>query len=132
MIIALFSCTGLLSVPAPAGAAVPAGPETPTVTDLGPASAVTSTSVAEQVGDRIWTITSGVSPVQVGAFDPVTRTVDRKLALPTGAGAWAMTHLGTDLYIGLYTPGDVYRVDTTTGAATKVTQFGSFIWSIAA
>jgi outer membrane protein assembly factor BamB len=93
---------------------------------------VTSTSVAEQVGDRIWTITSGVSPVQVGAFDPVSKTVDRKFSLPTGAGAWAMTHIGTDLYIGLYTPGDVYRVDTTTGTATKVTQFGSFIWSIAA
>ncbi|HEY3508967.1 MULTISPECIES: PQQ-binding-like beta-propeller repeat protein [Kribbella] len=117
-----------MSVSAPARAAVAA----PTVTDLGPASSVTSTSVAEQVGDRIWTITSGVSPVQVGAFDPATRTVDRKLSLPTGAGAWAMTHVGTDLYIGLYTPGDVYKVDTTTGTATKVAQFGSFIWSIAA
>ncbi|WP_350275381.1 PQQ-binding-like beta-propeller repeat protein [Kribbella sp. HUAS MG21] len=106
--------------------------ETPTVTNLGPASAVTSTSVAEQVGDRIWTITSGVSPVQVGAFDPVAKVVDRKFALPTGAGAWAMAHLGTDLYIGLYTPGDLYKVDTTTGSATKVAQFGSFIWSIAA
>ncbi|MGW7683137.1 outer membrane protein assembly factor BamB family protein [Kribbella sp. NPDC054772] len=106
--------------------------ESPQVTNLGPASAVTSTSVAEQVGDRIWTITSGVSPVQVGAFDPVGRTVDRKLSLPTGAGAWAMTHIGTDLYVGLYTPGDVYKIDTTTGTATKVAQFGSFIWSIAA
>ncbi|NIK58851.1 PQQ-binding-like beta-propeller repeat protein [Kribbella shirazensis] len=106
--------------------------ETPTVTNLGPASAVTSTSVAEQVGDRIWTITSGVSPVQVGAFDPVSKLVDRKFSLPTGAGAWAMAHIGTDLYIGLYTPGDLYKVDTTTGSAAKVAQFGSFIWSIAA
>lgn len=127
--IALLCCTGFLTVPAQA---VPAGTETPTITNLGPASAVTSTSVAEQVGDRIWTITSGVSPVQVGAFDPVGKTVDRKFSLPTGAGAWAMTHLGTDLYVGLYTPGDVYKIDTSTGTATKVAQFGSFIWSIAA
>lgn len=126
---ALLCCTGFLTVPAHA---VPAGPETPTITSLGPASSVTSTSVAEQVGDRIWTVTSGVSPVQVGAFDPVGKTVDRKLSLPTGAGAWAMTHLGTDLYVGLYTPGDVYRIDTSAGTATKVAQFGSFIWSIAA
>ncbi|TDD26905.1 hypothetical protein E1218_11795 [Kribbella turkmenica] len=103
-----------------------------TVANLGPASAVTSTSVAEQVGDRIWTVTSGVSPIQVGAFDPVTRTVDRLLTLPTGAGAWAMTHVGTDLYVGLYTPGDLYRIDTVSGSATKVARFGSFIWSIAA
>ncbi|RZU10911.1 putative pyrroloquinoline-quinone binding quinoprotein [Kribbella rubisoli] len=129
---ALVICAGLVSASAPASASIPAVTESPTVTNLGPASAVTSTSVAEQVGDRIWTITSGVSPVQVGAFDPVSKTVDRKFSLPSGAGAWAMTHLGTDLYIGLYTPGDVYRVDTTTGTATKVTQFGSFIWSIAA
>ncbi|MEU8224306.1 PQQ-binding-like beta-propeller repeat protein [Kribbella sp. NPDC048915] len=145
----LIGCAGLLSAAAPAGAVIPAGTETagptvtnptvtnqtgtnPTVTNLGPASAVTSTSVAEQVGDRIWTITSGVSPVQVGAFDPVTKTVGTKFSLPTGAGAWAMTHLGTDLYIGLYTPGDVYKVDTTAGTATKVAQFGSFIWSLAA
>ncbi|TDW77533.1 putative pyrroloquinoline-quinone binding quinoprotein [Kribbella pratensis] len=132
LITALVICAGLVSVSTPAAASIPDVTESPTVTNLGPASAVTSTSVAEQVGDRIWTITSGVSPVQVGAFDPVSKTVDRKFSLPTGAGAWAMTHLGTDLYIGLYTPGDVYRVDTTTGAATKVTQFGSFIWSIAA
>ncbi|TCC24062.1 PQQ-binding-like beta-propeller repeat protein [Kribbella sindirgiensis] len=121
-----------MSVSAPADATIPVGTETPTVTSLGPASAVTSTSVAEQVGDRIWTITSGVAPVQVGAFDPVGKTVDRKFSLPTGAGAWAMTHIGTDLYIGLYTPGDVYKVDTTTGTAAKVAQFGSFVWSIAA
>lgn len=138
MIVALVICAGLVSTSslnstaAPAGASIPVGTETPTVTSLGPASAVTSTSVAEQVGDRIWTITSGVSPVQVGAFDPVGKTVDRKFSLPTGAGAWAMTHIGTDLYIGLYTPGDVYKVDTTTGTATKVAQFGSFVWSIAA
>ena len=138
MIAALVICAGLVSTSSqtstadPARATIPVGTETPTVTSLGPASAVTSTSVAEQVGDRIWTITSGVSPVQVGAFDPVGKTVDRKFSLPTGAGAWAMTHIGTDLYIGLYTPGDVYKVDTTTGTATKVAQFGSFVWSIAA
>jgi outer membrane protein assembly factor BamB len=132
LITALVICTGLVSVSAPARATIPVVAETPTITNLGPASAVTSTSVAEQVGDRIWTITSGVSPVQVGAFDPIGKIVDRKLSLPTGAGAWAMTHLGTDLYVGLYTPGDVYRIDTTTGTATKVAQFGSFIWSIAA
>ncbi|TWD73215.1 putative pyrroloquinoline-quinone binding quinoprotein [Kribbella amoyensis] len=116
-----------------APSAATAGTPSPvTVDNLGPASAVTSTSVAEQVGDRIWTATSGVSPVQVGAFDPVTQTVDRKIALPTGAGSWAMTHVGTDLYVGLYTPGDLYKIDTTTGSLSKVAQFGSFIWSIAA
>ncbi len=125
----LVICAALVSVSVTPSAAAASAV---TVDTLGPASSVTSTSVAEQVGDRIWTVTSGVSPIQVGAFDPVTRTVDRKLTLPTGAGAWAMTHIGTDLYVGLYTPGDLYRIDTATGAAAKVANFGSFIWSIAA
>ncbi|GAB2594029.1 YncE family protein [Kribbella endophytica] len=123
---------GALFLTLTAGPSAAAAPPTLAAENLGPASAVTSTSVAEQVGDRIWTASSGVSPVQVGAFDPATQKIEQKIALPTGAGAWAMTHVGTDLYIGLYTPGDVYKIDTTTGALTKVARFGSFIWSIAA
>jgi outer membrane protein assembly factor BamB len=121
----MLACILLIGTPVAAADGV-------TVESLGPASSVTSTSVAEQVGDHIWTVTSGVSPIQVGAFNLATRQIDRKIALPTGAGAWAMAHIGTDLYVGLYTPGDVYKIDTTTGTATKVAQFGSFIWSIAA
>ncbi|MGC4939093.1 PQQ-binding-like beta-propeller repeat protein [Kribbella sp. DT2] len=136
LIVAVIGALFLTLTAGPSAAAAPptpqAAPPAPQVENLGPASAVTSTSVAEQVGDRIWTATSGVSPVQVGAFDPATQKIEQKVALPTGAGAWAMAHIGTDLYIGLYTPGDVYKIDTTTGALTKVAQFGSFIWSIAA
>lgn len=102
------------------------------VTDLGPASEVTSTSVAHQIGDRIWTATSGVSPVQVGAYDPATERIEQKVALPGGAGAWAMANVGTDLYVGTYTPGDLYKIDTQTMAVTRVANFGSFIWALTA
>ncbi|HEY3504671.1 MAG TPA: PQQ-binding-like beta-propeller repeat protein [Actinocatenispora sp.] len=124
-------------VPAGAAAAAPARPapgiaSTPTVRDLGPASEVTSTGVAEPVGDLLWTATSGVSPVRVGGYDATTHEVTDQVSLPTGDGVWAMTHIGTDLYIGTYTPGDLYRLDTTTGTLTKVANFGSFIWSLAA
>lgn len=113
-------------------AAVAEPAASPVVTDLGPASSVTSTGVAEQVGDLIWTATSGVSPVRVGAFDPASGRVERTVDLPTGAGVWAMAHVGTDLYIGTYTPGDLYKINTDTGALAKVANFGSFIWSLAA
>ncbi|GID16234.1 hypothetical protein Aru02nite_71230 [Actinocatenispora rupis] len=93
---------------------------------------MTSTGVAEPVGGRLWTATSGVSPVRVGAYDPATHLVADQVSLPTGDGVWAMTHIGTDLYIGTYTPGDLYRLDTTSGALTKVATFGSFIWALTA
>jgi sugar lactone lactonase YvrE len=88
--------------------------------------------VAEPVGDLVYTATSGVSPVQVAAFDPVQHRVTTTIDLPTGAGTWAMAHVGTDLYVATYDPGDLYRIDTTTGTATKVANFGSFVWAIAA
>lgn len=109
-----------------------AGPAGPAVTDLGPASSVTSTNAAEQIGSEIWTATSGVSPVRIGAFDVGTRQVERTIDLPSGTGVWAMAHIGTDLYVGTYEPGDLYRIDTLTGGLTKVASFGSFIWSLAA
>jgi hypothetical protein len=117
-----------------AGLPLPASAETPrpVVTDLGPASSVTSTGVAEQIGELIWTATSGVSPVKVGAFSPASGRVERTIDLPTGAGVWAMAHVGTDLYVGTYTPGDLYKINTETGTLTKVANFGSFIWSLAA
>ncbi len=118
-----------------AGIAVPASAQPPAVVavaDLGPASSVTSTGVAAQIGSLIWTATSGVSPVKVGAFDPATGRVERTIDLPTGAGVWAMAQVGTDLYVGTYTPGDLYQINTETGTLTKVANFGSFIWSLAA
>jgi hypothetical protein len=102
------------------------------VTDLGPASSVTSTNVAEQVGSDIWTATSGVSPVKIGAFNPTSGQVERTIDLPSGNGVWAMAHVGTDLYVATYEPGDLYRIDTLTSELTKVANFGSFIWSLAA
>lgn len=126
----LIFCLALavLAQPVPGRAA----PKDPVVTDLGPASEVTSTSVAHQVGDHIWTATSGVSPVQVGAYNPSTESVEKKVALPTGAGSWAMANIGTDLYVGTYTPGDLYKIDTQTMTVTRVAGFGSFIWALTA
>ncbi|BCJ37721.1 hypothetical protein Athai_52240 [Actinocatenispora thailandica] len=126
------------SVVAGPAAAEPAPPDAGTasaagrVDDLGPASEVTSTGVAEPVGDLVYTATSGVSPVQVAAFDPASHRITGTVDLPTGEGTWAMTHVGTDLYVGTYAPGDLYRIDTTTGTVTRVAHFGSFVWSIAA
>lgn len=100
------------------------------VVDHGPASMVTATTTAEQIGDRIYTATSGVSPIVVGAYDPATKRVEETYELPTGDGAWGMTHIGTDLYVGVYGPGDLYRIDTETGEVDKVARFGQWIWDL--
>jgi hypothetical protein len=134
LVIGGLAAASLVAGPAAAAPARPTGSAaaTPRVDDLGPASEVTSTGVAEPVGNLVYTATSGVSPVQVAAFDPAQHRVTTTVDLPTGAGTWAMAHVGTDLYVATYDPGDLYRIDTTTGTATKVANFGSFVWSIAA
>lgn len=109
----------------------PSGPRIPSrVVDHGPASMVTATRAAEQVGDRLYTTTNGVSPVVVGAYDPSTERVEQTYELPTGKGAWGMAHLGTDLYVGVYGPGDLYRIDTETGEVDRVARFGQWIWDL--
>ncbi|MGV9305846.1 outer membrane protein assembly factor BamB family protein [Nonomuraea sp. NPDC003727] len=115
----------LSGVPAPAAAA-------PVVEDLGPASEVTSISAAEFVGDRLYLGTGGIAPTRIGAYNPARRTVSSVTELPTGEGTWAAAAVGTDLYVGTYTPGDIHKVDTRTGTATKVADVkpDPFIWCL--
>lgn len=135
-------CVLLLTAPMPTSvpASVPmeerpppvssAPADEPRVKNLGPASEVTATTTAERVGDRIYAATNGVSPVVVGAYDPETKRVVESYRLPTGKGAWAMTHVGKELYVGVYGPGDLYRIDTETGTVNKVAEMGGWIWSL--
>lgn len=126
---AALSVVVLLSVLA-SGAPTAAAPA-PEIDDLGPASLVTATTAADRIGDRIYTATAGVSPVVVGGYDPRTEQIEDRYELPTGGGVWAMEHIGTDLYVGTYTPGDLYKIDTVTGNVSKVASMGSFIWALA-
>ncbi|GAA2405784.1 hypothetical protein GCM10010404_74950 [Nonomuraea africana] len=116
---------GLASAPAAASAA-------PVIEDLGPASEVTSISAAEFVGDRLYLGTGGIKPTRIGAYDPAQRKVTSITELPTGDGTWAAAAVGTDLYVGTYTPGDIHKVDTRTGTAAKVADVrpDNFIWSL--
>src|SRR5262245_51670621 len=86
-----FWLAALLTTAAVFAATPAASAAVPTVQDLGPASSVTSTSAAERIGDHIYTATSGVSPVQVGAYNIATHVIDWKVPLPSGAGVWGMT-----------------------------------------
>ncbi|MEV4658821.1 hypothetical protein [Micromonospora sp. NPDC049301] len=120
--------------PPAAAATVHAGAPPGTVTDLGPASEVTSVNGAELIDGTIYTATGGVTPIVVGGYDLAEQRVNRRYELPTGAGAWATAAVGTDLYVGTYDPGDLYRVDTAGTAVTKVADVSpdQFIWALAA
>lgn len=134
-VLATALAVGLTCLPASATAA-PAiedgAPAAPVVEDLGPASEVTSISAAEFVGDRLYLGTGGIKPTRLGAYDPEQRKVTSVTELPTGDGTWAAAAVGTDLYVGTYTPGDIHKVDTRTGTATKVADVkpDNFIWCL--
>lgn len=110
----------------------PATAAAPVVEDLGPASQVTSISGAEFVGDRLYLGTGGISPTRIGAYDPAQRKVTSVSTLPSGEGTWAAAAVGTDLYVGTYAPGDLHKLDTTTGTAVKVADVkpDNFIWCL--
>src|SRR5689334_5558193 len=122
-----------LTLVVPAGAAQADSPAPGTVTDLGPASEVTSVYGSELINGTIYTATGGVSPTVVGGFNLAAQKVTQRYELPTGGGAWATAAAGTDLYVGTYEPGDLYRIDTTGTSVTKVASVApdTYIWALA-
>ncbi|MFI7489917.1 hypothetical protein ACIBXA_16220 [Micromonospora echinaurantiaca] len=124
---------GTAQAEAPATAAQAEASPPGTVTDLGPASEVTSVNGSELIDGTIYTATGGVSPIVVGGYDLAEQRVDKRYELPTGGGAWATAAVGTDLYVGTYEPGDLYRIDTTGTAVTKVADVSPdrYIWALA-
>lgn len=109
------------------------GPAEGVITTLGPASVTNALGNAEFVGDTLYTATRGLAPNVVGAYDVIADQVTANHDIPTGIGAWAMTKVGTDVYIGTHIPSDLYKLDTLTGGVTKVAAFDDhFIWNITA
>ncbi|SCL26581.1 DNA-binding beta-propeller fold protein YncE [Micromonospora rhizosphaerae] len=104
-----------------------------TITDLGPASMNNAPGNAELIGDKMYMVTRGLSPNVVGVYDLATDRVTTHYEIPTGIGAWATATIGTDLYVGTHLPSDLYKVDTVSGAVTKVASFDDdYIWNLAA
>ncbi|SCL26669.1 Streptogramin lyase [Micromonospora rhizosphaerae] len=125
----------LTALPAalPTGVASASSPPEGTVTDLGPASVTNALGNAVFVNGLLYAVTRGLSPNAVGVYDPGTDRVIRHYDIATGIGAWAMTAIGTDVYVGTHIPSDLYRIDTLTHTVTKVASFDDhFIWNIAA
>ncbi|MFC4116774.1 hypothetical protein [Nonomuraea zeae] len=126
-----------LALPGPPLAAQAAtsrcGPAEGTITSLGPASVTNALGNAEFVGDTLYVVTRGLSPNVAGAYDVTADRVTAHHDIPTGIGAWAMTKVGTDVYIGTHVPSDLYKLDTLSGQVTKVASFDDhFIWNLAA
>jgi streptogramin lyase len=115
------------------GTARASAPAEGTITDLGPASVTNALGNAVFVEGLLYAVTRGLSPNVVGVYDPVADQVVRHYDIPTGIGAWAMTSIGTDVYVGTHIPSDLYRIDTLTHTVTKVASLDDhFIWNIAA
>ncbi|WP_336217074.1 PQQ-binding-like beta-propeller repeat protein [Nonomuraea sp. LPB2021202275-12-8] len=109
------------------------GPPREPITSFGPASVTNALGNAEFVGDTFYTVTRGLSPNVVGAYDVAADEVTAHHDIPTGIGAWAMTKVGTDIYVGTHIPSDLYKLDTLSGQVTKVASFEDhFIWNITA
>jgi outer membrane protein assembly factor BamB len=134
----------LLALPAPSASAEPSADpagsslhrctDPPgTITDLGPASVTNAPGNGEFIGDKMYAVTRGLSPNVVGVYDLATDRVTTHYEIPTGIGAWATATIGTDLYVGTHIPSDLYKVDTVSGAVTKLASFDDdYIWNLAA
>ncbi|TDD42507.1 hypothetical protein E1286_30505 [Nonomuraea terrae] len=109
------------------------GPTGGPITSYGPASVTNALGNAVFVGDTLYAVTRGLSPNVVGAYDTAADAVTAHHDIPTGIGAWAMTKVGTDVYVGTHGPADLYKLDTLTGQVSEVASFeDTYVWNMAA
>lgn len=105
----------------------------PTITDLGPASSVLTFGNGTLIGDTLWMATRQVVPTKVAGYDLTTGAVTATAKIPGVAGCWGAASIGTDLYVGTYTPGGVFRIDTRTLTVEQVIDPGTeVIWTLRA
>lgn len=109
-----------------------------TVERLGPAVSGFPANMAERVGDRLFVASMGLEPARLVALDLARHTVSDTVTIPTGLRTWAMTSLGSTLYVGMWgSPAgepNLYRVDADSGRIrghAAVPSHGEF-WALAA
>lgn len=96
----------------------PAHAESPEVveTDLGPAVSGLSFNNGILLDRTIWLGSARMDPARVAGFDLDEGVVTSSIELPGVKGIWGIDVLGTDLYVGTFTPGKLIRIDTISGA----------------
>lgn len=105
---------------------------------LGPAVSGFPANMAEQVDNRLFVASMGLEPARLVELDLAGHTVVDTVTIPTGLRTWAMTALGSSLYVGMWgSPSgkpNLYRLDVDTGRIhghAAVPSRGEF-WALAA
>lgn len=105
---------------------------------LGPAVSGFPANMAEQVDDRLFVASMGLEPARLVELDLADHTVVDTVTIPTGLRTWAMTALGSSLYVGMWgSPSgepNLYRLDVDAGRIhghAAVPSRGEF-WALAA
>lgn len=109
-----------------------------TLERLGPAVSGFPANMAERVDNRLFVASMGLEPARLVELDLASHTVVNTVTIPTGLRTWAMTSLGSALYVGMWgSPAgepNLYRVDTDSGRIrghAAVPSRGEF-WALAA
>ena len=84
------------------------------VTDLGPASLALTFGNGVRIGDEVWFATRQNLPTKVAAYDLNEASVTKAAIIPGVPGLWGADAIGTDLYVGSYSPGQLFKIDTLT------------------
>lgn len=92
---------------------------------IGHAAPATPIFVLHVVDDLAYFVTRSVEPTRVGVLDLRTNRVTAHAEIPTGTGAWALTSVSGDLFIGTYAEGDLYRFDPGTAKMSRIDRLQS-------
>lgn len=105
----------------------------PSETNLGPAVSGVGFANGAMIGRTLWLGASRMSPARVVGYDFDQAKVVASITLPGVAGVWGLEALGTDLYVGTYTPGRLLRIDTLTQQIVDTVDVGEeVVWNVKA
>ncbi|PZG00834.1 hypothetical protein C1I99_08760 [Micromonospora deserti] len=90
------------------------------ISDLGPASRVLNFGNGVRIGNEIWFATRQILPTRVAAYDLTQRRITKSAPIPGVPGIWGIDAVGTDIFVSSYSPGLLFKVDTTTMDVTQV------------
>jgi hypothetical protein len=102
-------------------------------TNLGWASAGLNFNNGILIGRELWLAASLMEPLNVVCYDFDQQRVTKVVEVPGVVGLWGVDHIGTDLYVGSFTPGKIFRIDTVAATVVDEVPLGEeVVWNVKA
>lgn len=135
----LAAAGGLAAAQLPAGSPFPglcvaqAAPDGIVETNLGVGMTGLNFNNGQLVGREFWLCSALMEPVRLAAYDLDEGRITKSVELPGVLGIWGIDHIGSEIYVGTFTTGKIFRIDAETATILDEVDVGQeVVWNVKA